>query len=115
MDRQERLRRRRELYRLRRAEEIPQEREVRLARRRERERVRRATLSAEHRQSILDQRRERYQHSRNLNAGPTSDNPIEVTVRAVDDHDVIQKMLRWSIRLFLLILQKYTQACPTML
>ena len=93
MDRQERLRRRRELYRLsRRAEETPQEREVRLARRRERERVRRATLSAERRQSILDQRRERYQHSCNLNAGPTSDNPIEVTVRAVDDHDVIQKM-----------------------
>ena len=56
MDRQERLRRRRELYRPRRAEETPQEREVRLARRRERERVRRATLSAERRQSILDQR-----------------------------------------------------------
>ena len=76
MDREERLRRRRELYRLRRAEETPQEREVRLARRRERERVRRATLSAEQRQSIQDQRRERYHHSRN------PDNPIEVTVRA---------------------------------
>ena len=37
MDRDEILRRRRELYRLRRAEETPQEREVRLARRRERE------------------------------------------------------------------------------
>ena len=86
MDREERLRRRRELYRLRRAEETPQEREVRLARRRERERVRRATLSAEQRQSIQDQRRERYHHSHN------PDNPIEVTVRAADDHDVIQKM-----------------------
>ena len=94
MDRQERLRRRRELYRLRRAEETPQEREVRLARRRERERVRRATLSVERRQSILDQRRERYQHSRNSNAGPTSDNPIEVTVRAVDDHHVIQTVIQ---------------------
>ena len=90
MDREERLHRRRELYRLRRAEETPQEREVRLARRRERERVRCATLSAEQRQSIQDQRKERYHHSRN--PGPTSDNPIEVTVRAVDDHDVIQKM-----------------------
>ena len=92
MNREERLRRRRELYRLRRDEETPQEREIRLATRRERERMRRANLSAERRQCILDQRRERYQHTRNLNATPTSGNPIEVTVRAVDDHGVIQKM-----------------------
>ena len=62
MDRQERLHRRRELYRLKRAEETPQEREVRLARR-EKERVRRATLSAERRQSILDLRNISYLHT----------------------------------------------------
>ena len=37
MDREERLRRRRELYRLRKTEETPEEREIRLATRRERD------------------------------------------------------------------------------
>ena len=74
------------MYRLRRAEETPQEREVRLSRRRERERV---TLSAENRQSLLDQRRERNQRSRNSNAGLAAGNPTEVTLHAVDDHNVI--------------------------
>ena len=36
MDREERLRKRRDLYRLRKAEEMPQESEVKLARRRKR-------------------------------------------------------------------------------
>ena len=67
-------------------------REVRLSRRRERDWVRRATLSVEHRQSLLDQRRERNQRSRNSNAGLAAGNPTEVTLHAVDDHDVIQKM-----------------------
>ena len=74
------------MYRLRRAEETPQEREVRLSQRREKERARRATLSVEHRQSLLDQRRERNQRSHNSNAGLAAGNPTEVTLHAVDDH-----------------------------
>ena len=49
MNREEKLRRRRELYRLRGAEEYTTGREVRSSRRRERQRVRRVTLSAEDR------------------------------------------------------------------
>ena len=51
--------------------------------------TKRATLCAEQRQSILDQRKERYQHSHNTS---NSNNPIEVTVHTIDNHDVIQKM-----------------------
>ena len=54
--------------------------------------MRRVTLSVEHRQSLLDQRKERNQRSRNSNAGLATGNPTEVTLHAVDDHDVIQKM-----------------------
>lgn len=57
MDRDERLRRRREQYRVRRAAETPQQRDQRLARRREYERARRAALSSEQRRAINDARR----------------------------------------------------------
>ena len=52
MNREGRLHRRQELYRLRITEETPQEREARLATRKEREQVRHATLLAECRQGI---------------------------------------------------------------
>ena len=54
--------------------------------------MRHATLSAEHRQSLLVQRRERNQRSHNSNAGLGAGNPAKVTLHAVDDRDVIQKM-----------------------
>ena len=62
MNKKENLRRRRELYRLRKAEETPEERERRLARRRERDRARHAMVSVEQRQSILQLRREGHAH-----------------------------------------------------
>jgi len=92
MNREERLHRR-ELYRIRRAEETPQDREVRLARRRERDRARCTTLSAERRQAIIDQRRKRFQHTHsNRPETVTTDNPIQIRSCSVDDHDVIQMM-----------------------
>ena len=52
MEREERLRRRRELYRLSRDAETAEQREVRLAARRERERRGRATMTPEDRQAL---------------------------------------------------------------
>ena len=52
MERDERLRRRKELYQIRRSTEKPQQREVRLAARRERERRRRTTMTSEDRQAL---------------------------------------------------------------
>ena len=56
-EREERLRRRRELYRLRRSTETPEQRELRLAARREQERRRRATMTSEDRQALTQRRR----------------------------------------------------------
>ena len=80
MNRQDRLQRRRELYRRRMAAETPQERESRLARRRDRDRARRASLSREQRQCVLQERRERYlrQHQQA---------PVELRI---DDENVVQ-------------------------
>ena len=53
--------------------------------------MRHLTLSADCRQSIQHQRRQIYQHSHNWNAKSaglaTSNNPIQVTLHGVDDHD----------------------------
>ena len=62
MERDERLRRRRELYQIRSTETL-QQREVRLAARRERERRRHATMTSEDRQALAQRRRERSETS----------------------------------------------------
>ena len=60
MDREERLRRRRERDRARRLRKTAEEREVRLARRREYERNRRSTMTSQQRDAVLQQRRQRW-------------------------------------------------------
>jgi len=87
MNRDERLRRRRESYRRRMAEETPEQRNERLARRRERDRARRLALCTEQRQAILEQRRSSYRSQVQLR-----DNTTQTTPYSVDDQHIIQKM-----------------------
>ena len=70
MEREEGLRRRRELYRLKRSTETPEQREARLTAQRERERRQCAALTSEDRQALTQQRRERYNNTRSTCRSP---------------------------------------------
>ena len=91
MDREERLRRRREQYRVRRSRETAEEREQRLEARRVRERRQRAMISTEHRQMLLQQRREaRHRIAENQ--------PLEIP--SVDDPFVVSKVTEFYNHLY---------------
>ena len=82
MDREERLRRRRERYRIARERETPEQREERLRRNREYMRRRRAAMTPEQRQT--ERRRNSHQDSTRL---PTREEPP-----SFDDPGVVRKM-----------------------
>ena len=93
MEREERLRRRREQYRARRDRETAEERESRLEARRARERRRRAMMSTEQREILLQRRREARNRSEPTPESPTHSNEI----LSPNDPFVISKMSQFLI------------------
>ena len=95
MDREERLRRRREQARLRRAAETPEQREARLARRRQYDRARRAALTREQREAMNQVRRTAHQIN----------NPPQVARNdfrncTIDDERITDKIKEFHRKLF---------------
>ena len=84
MDREERLRCRRERYRIARERETPEQREERLRRNREYMRHRRAAMTPEQRQTEAERRRNSHQDSTRL--------PRREELPSFDDPGVVRKM-----------------------
>ena len=97
MDREERLKRRREQARSRRAAETPEQREARLARRRQYERARRAALNREQREAMNQVKRT----SRQIN-NPTlvARYDFELKNCTIDDERLVDKIKEFHRKLF---------------